>query len=57
MGKAMKPGEGPGIFLADLALNVPDDEMRTRWRQGLYGTGKMAPRADLVAGWRKAAGR
>lgn len=53
----MKPGEGPGIFLADLALNVPDDEMRTRWRQGLYGTGKMAPRADLVAGWRKAAGR
>lgn len=53
----MKVGEGPGIFLADLALKVPDDEMRARWRQGQYGTGKMAPRADLVSQWRKLAGR
>jgi hypothetical protein len=40
-------------FLADLIHNVPDDEMRRKYQQGLYG--KL--RAEYVKGWRRLAGR
>lgn len=53
----MKVGEGAGRFLGDLANGESDETMRKRWAQGHYGTGKLAPRADYVAAWRKMAGR
>ena len=53
----MKVGEGAGRFLGDLANGESDETMRKRWADGHYGTGKLAPRADYVVGWRKQAGR
>lgn len=46
----MKPGEGSGYFLADLAAGLSDEELRRRWNQGEYGKGSQAPRPDFVKG-------
>ena len=53
----MKPGEGAGKFLGDLANGETDETMRKRWKAGEYGRGKYAPRADYVSKWREMAGR
>lgn len=49
----LRPGEGAGKFLADLAEGISDAEMRKRWVAGEYGS----PRPDLVREWRKLSGR
>ena len=54
----MRPGQGNGNFIADLHLNVPDETMRHRWREGHYDTPTgCKPRSEYVAGWRAMAGR
>ena len=53
----MKPGEGAGRFLGDLANGETDEVMRERWAAGHYGTDKLAPRAEYVKAWRAMAGR
>ena len=53
----MKVGEGAGKFIADCFGNEPTEVIRQRWKDGEYGTGKMAPRADYVRDWMKQAGR
>lgn len=52
-GECMKVGHGNAHLLADLAMGVPDGEMRERWKRGEYGK----PRTEYVAGWRDMAGR
>lgn len=46
-------GFGNGHFLADLAMGIPDPEMRERFKQGRYEP----LHAPSVKGWRKLAGR
>jgi len=53
----VKVGEGAGKFLGDLYNGESDEVLRERWRQGEYGTGKTAPRADYVKAWMRQAGR
>lgn len=48
-----KPGWGNGLFLADLAENVPDEVMRRKFKAGEYD-GLNTTYAPM---WRKLAGR
>lgn len=49
----VKAGTGNGAFLADLAMGVPDQTMRERFKAGEY-----APlHTPSIPGWRNLAGR
>lgn len=53
----MKPGEGAGYLLADIAKGMSREDIRKRYQSGEYGKGDERPRADYVDGWLKQAGR
>lgn len=45
----MKPGEGQGYCLADIAEGLDANEVRKRWQQGHYGKSHERPSAARMA--------
>ena len=54
----MKPGQGNGNLIADLHTGISDEEMRRRWKAGIYDIAPgQKPKAEYVIEWRRLAGR
>lgn len=53
----MKPGQGAGLCLADIAAGVSKDEIQRRWKAHEYGAPPHRPRGQFVAGWYRMKGR
>lgn len=52
----MKPGQGAGLLLADIAAGLSRDAIRKRWLAGDYGDKTQRPRPDYVDQWLKLKG-
>ena len=53
----MRPGQGAGHLLADIAKGLTREAIRERWKAGEYGAPGERPRADYVNEWLKFHGR
>jgi hypothetical protein len=53
----MRPGEGAGYLLADIAAGKTRSQIREKWLAGDYGDKSERPRGDYVDGWLKLANR
>lgn len=53
----VKPGEGAGYALADIAEGLPTQLIRERWAKGEYGGPKDRPTGEMMGQWLKMAGR
>ena len=53
----MKPGQGAGYLLADIAIGATRQEIRERWQSGEYGKDGERPRGKDVAEWLRLQGQ